>query len=451
MEKTEANLIQKSDYFNQGTKRKNLLYEINNSFYNHHIIVEAFESGRAHDLGVAENIGMGKPIILCGSGPSFDEAAPLLKDWDHAVMCSTSHAATLIYHGTEPDYIVALDYNSNPAELDADTWEGRKSTLVLQPGVTQELMKFWKGEMLLFRQQVHDVVFYDNAQKIGYSKVDPEDPEKFEYLIPRKIVMFASVIACELFIAHLMGYSPIYLIGCDFVADRFTRWGYRQETEKWFSYENSPVEKDKIITATNRAVSLPITLFYKKNFISAWRLDRAQVINTSEGAIPELPRADIKDVIHRQGKTGGPIKGKNRKEIIDISEKYLATQNTYIILREDKKCYFIESDNPETELYKVLVGTANEFECENCKLTGQLQNDKDPLAIIKEHSEIPCPRCNKKTLKAKCRIDVDKNMRRIRKLSRYAQKITDEHRELVAEMLGEEIHIDSDIKSAGNL
>ncbi|KKL52290.1 hypothetical protein LCGC14_2286980, partial [marine sediment metagenome] len=311
----------KATKYNDATSKRHMANEMRFSFYNHTNIIKAFgymwtgeEKGwirdpsikdpRARDLKDAPKV-KDKPILIIGSGATLDEAWPLIKKWEGAIMVSSSQATTAVYHGKEPDYIVALDPDTPPSEFQADTWEGRKSVMIIHPGVMPETFDFWKGPLYLFRKMQPQTPFYANAQKIGYQTLGIKENgryanEKVETLVTTEIPMLACVIAAQICIARQMGYNRQFLIGADlsFVddRDRFVRWDYINN--KWQNtdignHENN--EKDPSLMIGNLK-STQMMVFYAHQIMTAWRITQADIINTNnQGLMTTFPYCPIEE------------------------------------------------------------------------------------------------------------------------------------------------------------
>ncbi len=333
-----------NDKYNEATRNRHLVNEINWSFYNHHKVMENLASGEAMDLTDVPK-KEGDSILIIGSGPSFDKCAPYLKDWKGDIMTSTSQAATCIYYGKDPKYIVALDPNSHEFEFMADTFENRDCTLIAHPAVKPNLLEFWKGKTFYYRKIQPQTAFYSNTQRIGYSTSD----ESHIPLIKESVIMLACVAAAQVCIANILGYKRMFLIGVDFGCPgnqtRFTAYEYKYK-KKIFAPGNAPEmslggEGDWIkkvpppltnyynVCGNNGCPTNGMHAFYKQQFMTAWRILQGDFINvSSDGLLYELPQVDIETVIRKQGRD---IKGFNQKQIRETADLYLATHSVYII------------------------------------------------------------------------------------------------------------------------
>ncbi|KKL55924.1 hypothetical protein LCGC14_2250570 [marine sediment metagenome] len=336
-----------SEQYNVATRTKHMMDEVKFSFYNHYNLIRAFKTGRAVDMADISKTKE-ESILLIASGPSLDEALPLLKNWKGDIMTSTSQATTCIYWGKEPKYIVALDPDSNNAELKADTWKNRESILILHPAVTPNLISFWKGPMYLFRKLQPQTPFYDNAQKVGYSTLGKTDKnaegadlgakhlgDGSEILIKAQIPMLACVLAAQICIAKQLGYRRLFLLGADLGypggQSRFTQWDY---IKKWIEKKAYAVEKehqgsDPVIETETGILSTKMMIFYAHQVVTAWRITETDIVTSSkDGIIRVFPYAPFEKILQKQGKN---VKGSNKKNIIRISEEYLAKQNIYFL------------------------------------------------------------------------------------------------------------------------
>ena len=340
----EHNLQVDNDKYNAATRTRHLANEVCWSFYNHHQIMENIKNGSGMDLTDVPKRQQ-ESIMIIGSGPSFDRVAPYLKDWEGDIMCSTSQAATCVYFGKDPKYIVALDPNSTEMELMADTFFGRDCTLVVHPGVKPDLIDFWKGQTFYYRKIQPQTPFFANTQRLGYSG----SGEEHRILIKESVIMLACVLAAQVCIANILGYKRMFLVGADFGCPggqtRFTQYDYKYEKKifapgnapemaldgqgDWVKKTPSPMTNAFNIVGDNGCLTAGLHAFYKQQFATAWRILKGDFINvSSDGLLYEWPQADIKDVIRNQGRD---IKGFNQKKIVQVADEYLATHNVYII------------------------------------------------------------------------------------------------------------------------
>lgn len=449
-----------SERYNQATKGKHVLNEVKFSFFNHATIINAMgykynrdaskiikytDNPRAICLTQAPKVKeKDEPILILGSGATIEDLWPILKNWKYKIMVSTSQATTCVYWGKDPDYILALDPDSNRHELKVDTWKDRKSILIVHPGVTPSLFEFWKGPMYLFRKLQPQTPFYDNSQKFGYSTLGESSVDKdrknmteaefnkkygekleigsiygqgSEILIKAQVPMLACVLAAQICIAKQLGYQRLYLVGADFAytrnKERFTSWAFHKgQWKESVGREiiDKPLASEPLIKLDNGTLTNRMFIFYSNQIITAWRITETDIVTASkEGTIQILPYKPIKEIIRKQGKG---IKGFHKKKLIEVSEEFLAKQNIYFL----------------------VVGN------------GILPHEfKDPL------HEIPIAlqkiKASIEQSKSGIKIDIDANMKRIQKLFKKISKIEKPKYKIIPSAI-KTMPADEDIKEA---
>jgi len=334
-----------SSQYNDKTSKRHYINEVQFSFHNHREIMQAIENGQAVDL-VNLPKRKTKVAMVIGSGPTLDAALPYMADWRGEIICSTSHASTLIAYGREPEHIVALDPDSHPGELAADTWEGRNSTLHLHPGVSPGLVRWWKGPISLFRKLQPQTTFYGSEQAIGYSPLGPFRESRYwgdesRPLITAQVPMLACVAPAQISIGKHLGYKQLILVGCDFSCpgDKYRFTSKTWEDGKWVEHEPEPLEVlnercakigDPIVeTEFDGLKSTPMQIFYSHQTVIGWRLVEVNIINSShEGLLRMMPYQPLEDII-RAGNKG--VKGFTLPQIRNVSEEHLAKQNIYFL------------------------------------------------------------------------------------------------------------------------
>ena len=353
--RNESQVKMNSDLYNKATRATHLTNEINWSAANYHNIKASFDTGIGKDLKKAPRV-KNKPIICVGSGVTLDYSIEYMKEWDHDIICSTSQATTLIYNGIEPKYILALDPNSAAQELQCDVWQGRDCNLVTHPGIMPETIEFWVREQKMpiyyFRKFMPQTVFYANAQKLMYSEKD--ETGKYKSMIDQEIVMLGCAANAQVSIANALGYGPIYTVGCDFgYLDnkvRFDAVRYNHDRKEWVVEKSGSIEieKDQVLSE-NGIVTSGMQIFYKRNFMSCIRIELPQIVNTGINTITEIPYCDIKTVVEKQGIPGNqddpnePIKILTKEEMINITERYMATFGLYVV-RHKNGIEFLECE-----------------------------------------------------------------------------------------------------------
>lgn len=422
---TESELRTQSNKYNAVTSKTQGYQEIRNSAENWHLIMEYYKSGRAKDLS-HEAKKLNAPVFITGSGPSLDKAIFYLKSWKGDIVTHYSQALTLMYHGIEPDYIVALDAICNFEGLDGVDWSKTKTKLVCHPGVWPSLFEKWPNDFLLYRQNMGDAnAFAMNEQKLMYTDRKSSLQEALDGsfcldpMIKTEITMFACTPPTQLFVAQVLQYGAVFLAGLDFAyhdnQERFTN--YVKQDGKWIG--NTPMLPDPDnprITTNNGLKTDQMHLYYKKNFISACRLSMQRVFSTDEGAIlpNEIPYADIEKVV----KSGGKVKDITPEQRMWQYEKYLAKQDCFIL--EFARGYsFVEVVKPveNAEGFQVRDITSNLIQrnryhscsMKGCEQSFMVNDDKD-------HSGENCPVCGHKSLYRTNPANIEKNVARVKKL-----------------------------------
>jgi len=435
-----------SNQFNVNTKMAQLIHEQINTAYNHYYIIKAYEEGRARDISDEPKAPLinkeSIPAIIIGSGPSLDKEIEYLKDWKGGIFCSTSQARTLIKYNVEPTHIVALDPFCAWEEIDGIDWSKTKTKLITHPGVWPSLIENWPNDILLYYENIGDPnSFYSTVQKVMYTV--REDQGKgirnpvFRFIIKTGFALFACTPPLQLFAANRLGYGTIFLCGCDFSypdnKERFTEWSIkpdmlkkiregelpslysegkntREESEYWEKKENllGEIPPERMPIKTNNGIqSERIHIYYKKNFVSAWRLCGATIYTSDHGALNEVPYVDIKKVIKKKGLS---FKPQPEYLIKEITDKYLAAIGCYVIEGDDKKKLFVESENPEKDIAQYVKNINQNYVCLNCK---NMVNIKDEI----DHENGECPVCHViGSLRHNGKIALDENLDRIRKL-----------------------------------
>lgn len=389
--KTEMNLKQSVRDYNESTKKVILPIEIKHSYYNHkRIWKDINDTHKGYDLGAIEFPKDNGPALIIGSGQSLDKAGPLLKDWKGAIFCSTSQATTLCYYGHPPEYIVALDPRLAVSELSyIDTWDNKDSVLIAHPCISPVVLDFWPNKIFYYRIMEPTSPFYTETLAQSYD------------FISLYLFLFSCAIAGQLGLAKVMGYDPLYLVGCDFGAPndiyRYTsyRWKttsmnglYPLKNEKgqdiWkrgtFTLDTvpqdfqlikrnleieelkpSPLPKERAVLCNNGVFSDAIQVYYKRSVMCVARLDMSNIINTStEGIITEFPEASIEEVIEKQGE-GLKDRYYTMTQKRQVYDEYLATQNTFVIEFKDGSLRYIESKNPLVEMPVFLKGMEQHY------------------------------------------------------------------------------------------
>jgi len=388
--------------------------------------MEAFHEGKARDIA-DEQKENGKPCIVIGSGPSLDEQIGFLKDWKGGIICTTSHARTLIHFGVEPTHILALDPFCTWEEIEGVDWSKTRTKLVCHPGVYSTLIEHWPNEFVLYRQNGGDPnSFYGSTQKRMYTI--SRDSGKgirnplLNYMIRTEITLFASSPPMQMFVAQVLGYGTIFLCGVDFGfhsgKSRFTE--YVPSEGKWEKKE-SPIGNNATIVGDNGVLTQDIHLYYKKNFFSAWRLSKQTVYSCDKGLLYEVPYKDIQEVVKNQGE-GFLVQ--DEAFIAEIAEKYLIRVGAFAVY-SSKGLSFLEFKE-KNDIIGYIDNLKKRYTCPVCKAPLMANDDKD-------HTGENCPNCeaNKKfmvepqqgKIERAIQVDKQKNADRFDRLMMYAEKM----------------------------
>jgi DNA-directed RNA polymerase subunit RPC12/RpoP len=440
--------IHSSNEYNQGTIQKQLAHEQLNSAMNWKIIIDAIKSGRARDIADEPKVDK-TPCFILGSGPSLDDSIKYLKDWKGGIICTTSHALTLMYHGIEPTHILVLDPFCIDKEIEGVDWSKTRTKLIVHPGVHPSLIEKWPNEILLYIQNSgRPDSFYANAQKIMYSHREGEDLRNpiFHFYIRTEMMIFACSPPMQLFAADKLGYGTIFLAGCDFAyhndKSRFTDYTVSiperliecdnappvRIEAKWEKHEHPFVKNETMKLTNNGLYSEEVHLYYKKNMISAWRLSLQNVYTTDHGAMPEVPYTDIKKVIRKQGLE---YPKQSKQFISKITERYLASVNAYVVEAE-LGVLFVESNDYKKELPLILNRFKLNYKCTKCGALVQSNDGNDHINDV-------CPNCKNKTLVYANKVDFDYNMKKFEKLYAMTHEIEKEVIPINEQLIGQKL------------
>jgi hypothetical protein len=431
----ESTLRTNSSLYNQGTKQRQLVHEIHNTAYNHRHIIDAFDEGRARDLDDEPKAKLA-PAFVIGSGPSLDDSIGYLKDWQGGILCTTSHALTLMYHGIEPTHIVALDPFSLWDEIKGIDWSKTRTKLVLQPGVWPELVENWPNEMLLYLQNVGRDSFYNQTQRFMFTTREGYRDATFRFLIRTEVTQFACSPVAQMFVADRLGYGNIFLAGVDFCyhsnKERFTSYTVKTPARKydlkeagagydlvelpeetpieWERHDHPYVSGPSIIMTNNGHPSEQVHLYYLKNMISGARLSEQDIYTTDHGALVQFPYVPIDEVMRKHGRD---MKKVPKNEKLATYDEYLATIGAFVLETAQGKL-FIECEDPERDLGAIMQKINRKYLCSMCKAEPESLDDVD-------HSGEPCPQC-KGPITRPNSVDVEANFRRIRRLVAAAEE-----------------------------
>lgn len=460
----ESTLRSESNMYNQGTKNAQLIHEILNSSMNWFPIVEKIKNGKARDISDEPKV-TNKNCFILGSGPSLDESIEYLKDWEGGIICTPSHALTLMYYKIEPTHILILDPFEKWDDLKGIDWSKTRTKLITHPGCYPDLIENWPNEILLYLENSGRTdAFYQDEQRKMYSWRSGDFRQSmFTFYIRTSLTIFACSPPMQLFAGEVLGYEKFFLAGCDFAypsnKQRFTNYtiDLNQFSKEILWHKNEHIlnlENHNLVKSNNGFLTEPMHLYYLKNLISAWRLCHKTIYTTDHGAMTQVPYHDIKAVIKKQGDF--PIQQKFF--IDDICDTYLASTGAYVI-ETDKGNSFVESMNAEKELPIFMQNVMSKYYCNSCKvnltipttlfkLSYEDNNEQfnDVPTLMQKYFELKskrktipeisvinnpvesnegetCPACKNGKLFKEVHIDIEANMNRIKKSIEKANRL----------------------------
>lgn len=294
--------------------------EIMNSYYNHPLILHDFATGRATNLDPGQGRG---PALIVGSGPTLDEAHDLIRGWKGGLFCSSSQCTTMLALGKRDFTIVAVDVKTLSDEfMPLSEFEDKGCTLIIHPGMDPEVIQAWRWRKQYFRIIVHGMPHYIESLPIAYP------------MIRTTLYVYGCVAATQLMIAHLQGYSPLYLVGCDFGypdnKSRFT--GFTFKDGKWERSEPAGAPRylyHPKVTLRNGCVTDHFQAYYKQTFFNSWRLTLADVFKVgSKGGLYEVPSVTAEELLACQGDLPRQRYVLSNRDKQDICERYLMKYGT---------------------------------------------------------------------------------------------------------------------------
>lgn len=433
-----------SDQYNEATYSRQLVHEMVNTATNWKVITDACENGRARDIIEEPKAplinGEKTPYIILSSGPSLNHSIKFLKDWKGGLIATTSHAVSLIRLGIEPTHIVILDPFCTWSEIEGIDWSKTRTKLICHPGVYPDLIANWPNEMLLYIQNNgKSNSFYHDIQKKMYTR--REDQGKgirepiFRYYIKTELSIFACSPPLQLFAGDMLGYGTCFLLGGDFGfpgnKERFDEWiidpekrniidfkypngldpNWKDKDPQWDWYwkhniHSDYVYRDTTMMSANGILTERVHLYYKKNFISAWRLSGKKLYTADKGTITEIPYTSIEKIIKKQG-LNYPDQSANM--ILKSTDEYLSKVDCYVIEGSNGGKVFLESMNPLEDVPRFIDNLNRQWVCPRCKNSMSSSDDED-------YSQAQCLKCNNKGLIKSAPVDKESNIRRIKAL-----------------------------------
>lgn len=283
---------------------------INNAMENYQYIKNEFQT-RDKCL-TSHPRPMNRPALIIGRGPSAEKVGPLLKNWQHPIFVTFSNALFPLAHGVEPAYICAFDSVLTMDRLRHHKWN--KSILFTHPNIDSRMIKDWKWEKYYYRRVFPGSEFFEVVFPLMYP------------FIRIGIRFTGSVVNNAISIANFLGFSPLFLIGCDlsWMDDKATSaTNYRLESDgSLIANDTQP-----LIAAPNSTFEIngkrtdERMLFFKEGLLHIWASDQNQIIDCSNGILRELPQANIEEVVKKQGRGFQSIY-KDPRTFIQLTEEY---------------------------------------------------------------------------------------------------------------------------------
>jgi DNA-directed RNA polymerase subunit RPC12/RpoP len=144
-------------------------------------------------------------------------------------------------------------------------------------------------------------------------------------------------------------------------------------------------------------------LYYKRNFLSSWRLCEKTLYTTDHGAISEIPYTDITKLIKKQGLHYPP---QSYKTIQKITDEYLSKVGCFIIESDNGGKSFLESNDPINQIPIYIDNIYRQWGCSTCKNTMSADDDND-------YSGEKCLVCGRTNLVRVNPINREENIKRI--------------------------------------
>ena len=273
-----------------------------------------------------------KPAIILGAGPSLDDNAELLKDWRGTIFSPSSVAFVPTYFKHEPEYVIGFDSLWRTADqVKGYTW--KKATLITHPNVDPLVIKSWKWKKLYFRRVFPGIEYFEIVLPMMFPMI-------------RLGLRFAGSVAnTAVSIAGFLGYNPIFLVGVDYayyngVARAFsylpTKNGWRKIEPRKIT-DIRPEKLKNLITYKDDIKTEDSNLSFKGHLLNMWASDNVNLISCSNGIVDEIPHANFKEVVKKQG-VGFRQLDVSKDKKIEIAKEY----NKFLAKHEKLKNSILE-------------------------------------------------------------------------------------------------------------
>jgi len=282
------NMDRASSLFSDVELRPTLVW---NSVVNHHRIAEWGMSGKsicATTIPHADR-SVPNPAVVIGSGPSLDEAAPLLERFPGTVFACPSQSKILDRWGRLPDYVVAVDTHPIVSEqLKGPLWSD--TCLITHQAIDPSVLEMWKWRLRFVRMKIGD---------------DDRDQETMYPWLKMPFSGHGSTPNSAVQLAHWLGYSPIFLVGMDLGfpdgKERAQQWeqcGSRRYRPVAIERTNNrrAIETGQGLIEECRIMTTAEMLYYKLSLLAIWGSVHARLISCSRGTLTELPWHEFAEV-----------------------------------------------------------------------------------------------------------------------------------------------------------
>jgi hypothetical protein len=267
------------------------------------------------------------PAVIIGSGPSLDDAAEWLPEWEGAIFCSMGNQVSTLHHyGADPTHILCFDSQLFVNEIENLPIKRHYSKVITHPGIHPRSNNAIKAQRYWYKVFAPSVSFYSDILAQAYNFIHPT-------LYP-----YACAIAGQTAFAHYMGYAPLIYVGCDFAfrpqQSRFTEWTRERKGLRWkwsVNKPSTPVEASQNVplvkTSTGR-LTHNIHLHYAIAVAALIWLGGQTVYDMSDGYLTglfdKITPDDLRDI-----QLAPKAWIKSRQKIRDFLEPWLATKGTF--------------------------------------------------------------------------------------------------------------------------
>lgn len=291
-------ITQTQDERNNGILKSWLPLWVQNSFENWNHLKELSMS-RPISVGAIPKVPKNTPAVIVGSGPSLDETAPFLKDWEGAIFACGSNAIIPTRWGHQPEYICVFDAGDSlyPKMMNYD-WKG--STMLSHPSASPKIIQTWKYDCYFYLMLHFGFQWFEEILPLAYG-----DFCKYPNEVPINIKIAVGNAGCTvnnaIQLAKYIGYSPLYLIGVDLGypndKERCTRYIF--SNGGWKEIPPDSYRDRKLHLSENGILTTEEQIEYKNALLNVYKWDKPQLIDCSKGIITELPKLDFKEVVKR--------------------------------------------------------------------------------------------------------------------------------------------------------